>query len=415
LTIWASIETAPASKEQQEEQRLDRARTTTPNAKVATISPKEIIDIDSFKIPSKRTDQPLSKCQGYILAFPPGKTPYSAYPFALHDSRSLPWDFEVNNGVMTLFSRTCSHTLPSPNTACRSCASLPKNKSLEGIITRLENGVHLKLPFIYHGVGGLIEVLHRKGEQNQFLRLRGLNQARSLLGKATALSDYKRLVLAIASGKVSRVSQVVNIALEQRKGVNGIISTLQDAAKGFYHPRSYTEEEDMWGLLTWRLAGNRVAHINHRSGHGPSVTYLRGRSIMAPIIPSPGKPNETEVMKNFNSTFESILDLFVTSSSARVRHIVLMFDELALEKRLRWDPKTNHFLGLCRQHAHKTSIEFINEGDLEEVFRALDEGDVHYAPEVRRSWDLLPFASASRPLIDESILGNNRCPRYPLQ
>ena len=65
--------------------------------------------------------------------------------------------------------------------------------------------------------------------------------------------------------------------------------------------------------------------------------------------------------------------------------------------------KTNHLLGLCRQHAHKTSIEFINEGDLEKAFRALDEGDIHYAPEVRCSWDLLLFASTSRPLIDESI------------
>jgi len=174
---------------------------------------------------------------------------------------------------------------------------------------------------------------------------------------------------------------VVNIALKQRKGVKGIISTLQDAAKGLYRPRSYTEEEDMWALLTWRLAGNRVAHINHRAGHGPSVTYLRSRSIMAPLLPSPGKPNATEVLKNINATFESILDLVVTKSC--VHHIVLMFDEVALEKRLRWDPKTNHILGLCRQHAHKTSIEFINEGDLEEVFGALDDGEVHYAPEVR--------------------------------
>jgi hypothetical protein len=202
------------------------------------------------------------------------------------------------------------------------------------------------------------------------------------------------LVVAIASGKVLRISQVVNIALKQRKGVNGIISTLQDATKGFYHPRSYTEEDNMWALLTWRLAGNRVAHINHRAGYGPSVTYLRGRSIMAPLLPSPGKPSVTEVLKNINAMFESILNLVVTKSS--VHHVVLMFDELALEKRLRWDPKTNHFLGLCRQHAHKTSIEFINEGDLEEVFRALDDGDVHYAPEVRDQCGIcFRFASTS--------------------
>jgi len=69
---------------------------------------------------------------------------------------------------------------------------------------------------------------------------------------------------------------------------------------------------------------------------------------------------------------------------AKVLHTVVMFDELAAEKRIRWDPKTNYFLGVCRQHAHKTSMEFINEGDLEELFRCLDDGDIHYAAEVRK-------------------------------
>jgi DNA polymerase III delta subunit len=62
--------------------------------------------------------------------------------------------------------------------------------------------------------------------------------------------DYEQLVIAIVSGKVERVSQVIHIALEQKKGVNEIISTLQNAAEEYYQPRSYSKEEDMWGLLT---------------------------------------------------------------------------------------------------------------------------------------------------------------------
>jgi hypothetical protein len=68
---------------------------------------------------------------------------------------------------------------------------------------------------------------------------------------------------------------------------------------------------------------------------------------------------------------------------------VLMFDEIAMEKRLHWDPKTNHFLRFCREHAHKTSMECINEGNLEEAFQSLDKGDVHYAPEVRINTSIL--------------------------
>jgi hypothetical protein len=45
-----------------------------------------------------------------------------------------------------------------------------------------------------------------------------------------------------------------------------------------------------------------------------------------------------------------------------------MFNELATEKRIRWDSKTNHFLGICREHVHNTSTEFVNKDDMEELF-----------------------------------------------
>jgi len=62
---------------------------------------------------------------------------------------------------------------------------------------------------------------------------------------------------------------------------------------------------------------------------------------------------------------------------------VVAFDEVATEKRARWDPKTNFFLGICREHGHRTSLEFNNEGDMQEVFHCLDDGEIHYAAEVR--------------------------------
>jgi len=37
---------------------------------------------------------------------------------------------------------------------------------------------------------------------------------------------------------------------------------------------------------------------------------------------------------------------------------------LAIEKRPRWDDKSNKFLGVCREHGHATSLEFTNEDDL---------------------------------------------------
>ena len=250
----------------------------------------------------------------------------------------------------------------------------------------MAEGVHKNANFAYHGFSGLQEMLCRKNQQIDFYRLHGLNQAKNLLSKATALSEQKRLVTAIVNGNVNRVDRIISMGLCQKKGVHRLLASLKAAAQGYYHPKSFTEEEDMRALLLWKLGGNRVAQINHRAQDAPSVSYLRTCSTVPPITPSHAKPTVDQVQSNVNATFRSMLGVLHSQigEGAKVLHTMVMFDELAAEKRICWNPKTNYFLGVCRQHAHKTLIEFINEGDLEELFRRLDNGDIHYAAEVRK-------------------------------
>ena len=85
-----------------------------------------------------------------------------------------------------------------------------------------------------------------------------------------------------------------------------------------------------------------------------------------------------------SSDISGVLDVLHNQvQTGGVVHAVLMFDKLATEKIICWDPKSNLFLGVCQQHAHKASTEFVNEEDMEELFRNLDDGMVHYAAEVR--------------------------------
>jgi hypothetical protein len=161
------------------------------------------------------------------------------------------------------------------------------------------------------------------------------------------------------------------------------------AAQGHYKPKSYTEEEDMKALLIWKLSGNCVTEINHHALGAPSVSYLRKRSTVPQIIASSGRPELRKVKANVEAMVMSILDEIHQIRSRRVLHTVIMFDKLATEKRIRWDLKTNNFLGLCREHAHRILFQFINEGDLEELFKQIDDRNVHYAGEVR----LFQFAS----------------------
>ncbi|KAG6848307.1 hypothetical protein H0H93_001364, partial [Arthromyces matolae] len=337
----------------------------------------DVIDIDDFEVRAV-TSQPTppNKCKGYTLPIPDGQTPHSSYPFALHDSTSLPWDYAVIQNKMILHAHACDLT-PGAHESCFACRNLSKNSIIIGILERMEHGIAPNTKYMYHGFSSLCTLVRRGLARVRQLQLTGLNQARKLIGQSTTLSDYKRLTLAIASGKYERVDRLMHIAVRQRRGVRGILSLYNAAAKGVYKPKSFTEEDDMRGILLWRLGGNRIAHIAHRALGLPSLTTLRTRSVMPPIIISPSQPTIEEVRKNTESSIRSVAEYFDGS----VVHVVLMLDEIATERRFRWDNRTNNFLGVCREHSERVALQFTTEQDLEELFRSQDEGDIHAAAE----------------------------------
>jgi len=150
----------------------------------------------------------------------------------------------------------------------------------------MKEGVHTNSSHAYYGFSGLQELIQRKDHQIEFYCFRALNQAKKLLRRAAALSDQKRLLMAIASGKTQCVNHVISVGLLQKKGARELLASVLAAAQSHYRLKSYTEEEDMKALLIWRLSGNRVAGIYQKLTGGPSVSHLRSRSIVPTIIPS---------------------------------------------------------------------------------------------------------------------------------
>ncbi|KAF5376672.1 hypothetical protein D9615_007901 [Tricholomella constricta] len=349
----------------------------------------EIIEISgptvqvSLPKPRKR----MLQCPGYTFPMPEGLSPHSAYPFALHDSKNNPpWNYTVQNGALFLFSKLCKTSVDTTDgsraSACSSCARLEGNMALEGIVSRMKEGVKEGNNFAYHGMGGLHELLKRKNKQIEFYRLRGLNQGRVLATRATSLSDHKRFLNAVAAQKVERLDRIIRVGLNQKQSISSLLEQCLKAAKGLYKPKTFEEEDYMRGLLLWKLGGNRVAEIAHRSLGLPGITTLRKRISVVPLIPSPGRPTIEEISTNVKSTFAPVLDILrPQTGGAANRHAVLMLDEIATEKRIRWDSRTNQFLGLCREHAYNVSLEFGSERDMEELFLSLDDGGVHYASE----------------------------------
>ncbi|KAJ7875516.1 hypothetical protein B0H14DRAFT_3437072 [Mycena olivaceomarginata] len=210
----------------------------------------------------------------------------------------------------------------------RSIKYLPRHPILQGILQRAAEGIPESVKYSFNPISGLIEHLQRKNGKIKRLRLRGFNAVKCIAAQARSLTDRKRFFRAIGSGKVENVDRLVRAQLGRKQGIRGLLSTWDDAAKGCMRPRAIPKQ----------TTSNHVAEANNGA---------------ADCFPQLVGPQSAKVAENFGACFKGIAD-----SAA--------FDG------------TNNFLGVCRQHANKTSLQFNEEKDLEELFRAKEEGKVHF-------------------------------------
>jgi hypothetical protein len=241
----------------------------------------------------------------------------------------------------------------------------------------MQDGVHTSAPFHYHGVGGLITVLREKTGNVRALRLRGLNNARKLVVKVRALDLHKQFIMAIGSTKVERIERLIKASIAQNCGIRKCLDLLDKAAQQVYRTRNYTEEDELRGLLLWRLGGARVADIAHRALGLPSVRTLRRQTLIPRLTPSAGQPTLEEVESNTRACTSIIKDKL-----DHVVHQVLMFDEIKVEERPRWDDKSNNIIGVCREHSKNASLQYTSKDEVDLLFSQILDEKVHLASNV---------------------------------
>lgn len=248
---------------------------------------------------------------------------------------------------------------------------------------RIENGAHENIPLVYHGVGGLVALARRKNDQLNRLQLSKLNDSQKLMVKAGALEDHKQWILAIASGRVDRVAPLVQAGLKHRAGIKTLVQQYERAADKLYRPKGYTNEDIMRSIVLLRLGGARVAEFAHRSLSLPSVTTIRRNTVLKSLVVSPSTPTTADIEANIVSCYALEASSTPNSKSLGVIHQIVMLDELAVEKRVRWDDLHNKFQGTCREHNHQIPLDFTSEKELDLLCDAIGEDKVHLATEVR--------------------------------
>jgi len=134
---------------------------------------------------------------------PSGVNPYAAYPFMLHQQFQLPWNIQIINSRLTLHSIHYQGDAVINLKSCHECEGLLTNNVVEGIRNRIERGVHENSPLAYQSIAGLIELVQRKNEQLQILRLTKHTISQRLATHVKTIDEYKKFVMVLGEGKMS--------------------------------------------------------------------------------------------------------------------------------------------------------------------------------------------------------------------
>lgn len=282
---------------------------------------------------------------------------------------------------MFLVSHSCKKRLRKTERLCGLCGGLAKNGVVQGILDRMSHGAHKSTTYAYLGCNDLVTALKKKSEQNGFLRFNALNQTLAILRQKESLSDHKHLMVAIANEDVPRVARVVYIALKKKRGIVTVLEQVMEAARGIYSVKSFTEKEQLLVLLLWRLGGDRIGHIRYQALGLPSVSTLRDRSVKIRVLPSIGKPTAELVSQNLRAVLAGVMEI-LRENHAVIRHVVVMLDELATERRVRYCCWNNKIYRLYRAHGDRVSQDFTSMDNVQEMFEAVDKGEVCIASQI---------------------------------
>ncbi|KAF7330749.1 hypothetical protein MVEN_02413600 [Mycena venus] len=192
------------------------------------------------------------------------------------------------------------------------------------------------------------------------------------------IDNQKELTMAIASGKIMRVSNVLAAGYRNGAGTKGLLDLCRRAANGQYKPMN-DEREKALGVALWRVGGGRLAEIGHRALGLPGLTTLRRNNSIRPLLPSAGRPEVKDIEYNIDVCLDALPD--EADSSPQILHQVLMKDEVATEKRGRYDDRTNKVVGVCREHGYLVPLEVETENDLKILCDGLKEEKAHLAGE----------------------------------
>lgn len=334
-----------------------------------------------------------SACPGYYFEFPRGQSPYTSYAFQIHAIQVLPWSLELDDlNRLVLHSKECSgiakaslkgmEAAPLP---CTSCANLQNHAVIMGIRHRALDGAHEHTPWSFLSAGQMLSLLRRKSHIINRLKLESLNAARKIGVRNRHLAAWKRLSMAIGREDIPRIRSLM--ATQHRAGASvfTMLEKIDQAARRVYSPRGYQITDFQRSYLIYKLGGRAAANIAHRSLGIPSIDATKRHIVTASLQSSSGFPTVPELQSNLSICYPPRTEESGSVDSQKIQGMSMVVDEMKVQECLRWDPHSNHILGICREHGSQlgaSALEFRSIIQADAVLTGLKDQFIHFATEV---------------------------------
>ena len=226
--------------------------TELPVVELAPVETMQWLDDDDFDLNEtqeevaalkRSSDSGQSACKGYKppFEFPGGESIYSNFPFQALDNDRENVKFVIENGVFhnhNCHKKGYQLTKDHRNGSNRLCNDLAYHKYLQNILKRSQIMANFSsIPHQYLTYNQLKKELNHYRETIKKLKLDNLNLNRTIDSLRIKDESYKRLVTMLAHNDYAKLSQIIAVCLNQKKGINGIIEKLLDCSDGVYHPR----------------------------------------------------------------------------------------------------------------------------------------------------------------------------------
>ena len=159
-------------------------------------------------------------------------------------------------------------------------------------------------------------------------QLREFNNNKKLARMSKSMELPKRILLLIKENSIPKLHELVKVAMNNKRGIQYIISKMIDAIDGIYSAQSNSDDKEI--AMLYQFGGPGLLDILHRSLNLPSTSTISKMARKGKVIDS-----------SINTPIDKFVENFEFNTACPKYGCMLKIDETYTDAKVRWNPRDN--------------------------------------------------------------------------